>query len=184
MTSIMPSPLLAAATSTFESLALLLPDEEPTDEQRAAPLAWGVQVAFHGPLGDALGPAHAGATRGTLTVGATDDVARTVAANMLGLDAADDARLVQDALGELANVVCGNLLPELAGRAAVFHLDAPRAAAPAEPPAGSAAAPALALTLGVDAGRVEVALHVGPAADPIVDRAATPAAATTPPPLP
>ena len=154
MTSTTHSPLLAAATSTFESLALLLPDAEPSADQLAAgPLAWGVALAFDGPLGDAPG--------GTLIVRTTDDVARAVAANMLGLDAADDPRLVQDALGELANVICGNVLPELAGREAVFHLAAPR-------PLGDADAPTLvaptidALTLGVDDGRVEVALRTTP----------------------
>ena len=162
MTSIMPSPLLAASTSTFESLALLLADEEPSAEQRAAPFAWGVDLAFHGPLGDAF----AGAAAGTLTVRATDDVARAVAANMLGLDAAEDARLVQDALGELANVICGNVLPELAGRAAVFHLDAPRAVAPAAVATAPTVPPALVLSLGVDAGRVEGALHADPGTTP------------------
>ena len=159
MTSITRSPLLEAATSTVESLALLLPEPTPSEGQLSAPLARRVRVRFAGPL------------RGAVEVRATDDVARAVAANMLGVDAADDPRLVQDALGEVANVICGNLLPELAGRAAVFHLGAPAPVTPAE---SAADAPALAIVLGVDDGRAEVALYVdgAPPAPPGADPAA------------
>ena len=123
---------------------MVLPDLEPSGEQRAAPLARGVRVAFAGPFA------------GALTVRVSDDVAATLAANMLGVDAVGgDDRLVRDALGEVANVICGNLLPELAGRAAVFHLGAPEALA-----AGAAGAARAAVTLGIDAGRAEVALLV------------------------
>jgi CheY-specific phosphatase CheX len=148
----MQSPLATASTSTFEALGLLLPDVQPSAEQRAAPLARGVRVAFAGPF------------TGALALRVSEDVATALAANMLGVDAVDGAdRLVHDALGEVANVICGNLLPELAGRAAVFHLAAPERIAPEADAAAAGAGPALALTLGVDAGRAEIALHVDPA---------------------
>ena len=153
MTSMPQSPLQTASTSTFESLALLLPEPRPSAEQLAAPLAHGVRVAFAGPL------------VGALAVRVSDDVARALAANMLGVDAvrgADAERVVRDALGEVANVICGNLLPELAGRVAVFQLGAPEPIAAA--PAAGDVPPAAAVTLGIDAGRAEVALHVAPAA--------------------
>jgi hypothetical protein len=143
----MQSPLATASTATFEALALVLPDVEPTTEQLAAPLTRGVRVTFAGPFA------------GALTVRVSDDVAATLAANMLGVDAVDgdDRRvreaIVRDALGEVANVICGNVLPELAGRAAVFHLGAPAALAAGE-------APPAAITLGIDAGRAEVGLFV------------------------
>src|ERR1041384_1172972 len=98
MTSTMRSPLLAAATTTFESLALLLPSSEVSATEAAEPATHAVRVAFTGPL------------RGWLEVRVTDDVARSLAENMLGVDDAD-APLVRDALGEVANGVCGNLLP-------------------------------------------------------------------------
>jgi CheY-specific phosphatase CheX len=170
MTSITHSPLLTASASTFESLALLFADETPSDAQRAAPLARGVRVTFAGPLD------------GSLTLRVTEDVARALAANMLGLDpaAAGDARVLQDALGEVANVICGNLLPEIAGRRAVFHLGAPGPVPPspgADDPDADAVPPAVHVTLGVDEGRADVALVVRPA------RATTPDE-TAPPPRP
>jgi CheY-specific phosphatase CheX len=149
----MPSPLLAAAATTFESLALLLPTPEPSAAEAAAAPAHAVRLAFDGPF------------RGWLALRVTDDVARALAENMLGAAEAD-AALVRDALGEVANVVCGNLLPAIAGRAAVFHLQAP------EPldvdDASWAAAPghAHAASLGVDGGRADLALHVDTATTP------------------
>lgn len=56
----------------------------------------------------------------------------TVAANMLGLPddhlSSDDQ---EDALKELANVVCGNFLPAIAGRAAIWDVGAPTIVNPA-----------------------------------------------------
>lgn len=154
MTSTTHSPLATAATSTFEALGLLLPDLVPSAEQRAAPLAHGVRVAFAGPLA------------GAVTVRVSGPVAATLAANMLGVHAvAADDPLVRDALGELANVICGNLLPALAGRAAVFHLAAPAPARASPVSPADDERPALAVVLGIDAGRAEVELHLATAPD-------------------
>jgi CheY-specific phosphatase CheX len=145
----MPSPLLTAATSTFESLALLFAEVPPSGAQASAPLTHAVRVAFAGPCA------------GALDVAVSDDLAVALAANMLGLDpeaVRADAGVRQDAVGELANVVCGNVLPLVAGREAVFHLAAPVArsvaAATAAPPHGAA----LTETLGVDGGRAVLTL--------------------------
>jgi CheY-specific phosphatase CheX len=151
MTSTTQSPLLAATTRTFESLALLLPSIDPTGAEASAPAAHAVRVAFTGPL------------RGCLALRVTDDVARAFAENMLGVSD-PSASMIRDALGEVANVVCGNLLPDLAGREAVFHLSAPESigvldAAWSCRPAVSA----LSTSLGIDGGRADVALHLDPA---------------------
>jgi CheY-specific phosphatase CheX len=146
----MPSPLLTAATSTFESLALLFAEVPPSGAQASAPLTHAVRVAFAGPCA------------GALDVAVSDDLAVALAANMLGLDpdaVRADAGVRQDAVGELANVVCGNVLPLVAGREAVFHLAAPvarpvPAATDAPPPHGAA----LTETLGVDGGRAVLTL--------------------------
>ncbi|MDF1504325.1 chemotaxis protein CheX [Roseisolibacter sp. H3M3-2] len=151
----MPSPLLTAATSTFESLALLFAEAPPTAAQAEAPLTHAARVAFTGPRA------------GTLHVAVSDDVAVALAANMLGLDpdaVRGDEALRRDAVGELANVVCGNVLPLVAGREAVFHLAAPAACDPSDaaaPPAG-----ALVEVLGVDDGRAAVTLSLDAPAAP------------------
>jgi CheY-specific phosphatase CheX len=144
----MPSPLLTAATSTFESLALLFADAPPSGVQLEAPLTHAVCVAFVGPC------------TGTLDVAVSDDVALALAANMLGLApeaVGAEPALRRDALGELANVVCGNVLPLIAGRGAVFHLAAPAARALPDAPDEAAL---YTETLGVDAGRALLTLRV------------------------
>jgi CheY-specific phosphatase CheX len=146
----MRSPLLAAATTTFESLALLLPSVELTPAEAAVAATHAVRVAFTGPL------------RGALEVRVTADVARSLAENMLGVDDADPS-LVRDALGEVANVVCGNLLPDIGGREAVFHLSAPEPLDAAAAPQPAASGTKLVASLGVDGGRADLALLLDPA---------------------
>ena len=150
----MPSPLLTAATSTFESLALLFAEAPPTAAQAEAPLTLAARVAFTGPR------------TGTLDVAVSEGVAVALAANMLGLDpeaVRADERLRRDAVGELANVVCGNVLPLVAGREAGFHLGAP---APSDPAAAAPADGALVEVLGVDDGRAAVTLSMDAPAPP------------------
>lgn len=151
----MPSPLLTAATSTFESLALLFADTTPSAVQAEAPLTFTVRVAFAGPC------------TGTLDVAVSDDVAIALAANMLGFSPATvgaDRQMQRDAVGELANVVCGNVLPLVAGREAVFHLAAPAEGAPDARDPGvtlpHASARCLAVALGIEDGRAELTLRV------------------------
>lgn len=145
------SALAQATTSTFEELALLLAvpaDVSAPDGAAGAPRPpCGVRVDFAGPWG------------GSVVVRVAEAVLDASAANMLGIAAAPDAPARRDALGELANVICGNVLPAIAGRAAVFALQAPRWIGAAD----AACAPAdlrVATTLEVDGGRIAVELHV------------------------
>jgi CheY-specific phosphatase CheX len=76
-----------------------------------------------------------GAFTGGLELSLSVPVLAELAANMLGADegerlSADDQR---DALKELVNVVCGNLLPALAGRAQEFNIGTPYPATADEP---------------------------------------------------
>ena len=113
----MPQPattsLFQAATSTFESLALLFPEPGRPDGAEFIPLEAAVSVTYHG------------AGTGRVVVGVTAGVLPALAENMLGSSAAPDVQLQRDALGELANVVTGNVLPMINGAAAVFRLEAP-----------------------------------------------------------
>lgn len=75
-----------------------------------------VQVAFTGPFD------------GALFLEAPADMLPELAANMLGMDDMSETPCVEhqhDAMKELINVVCGNLLPEIGGAEAVFNVAAP-----------------------------------------------------------
>ncbi len=139
--------LRRATASTFEDLAFLFLEDDCTDEQLAAPLDAVVAVEFHGPA------------RGRIVVRVSASLLPLIAANMLGEEQARHTPLQRDALGEVANVVCGNALPLLAGAEAVFRLDAPHWVAD-EPTARDQDAPDATVTCGVDEGRVQVQLFV------------------------
>jgi hypothetical protein len=105
--------LFQAATSTFESLALLFPEPCSIDGAEFLPIEAAHSVTYRG-AGD-----------GRVVVGVTAGVLPALAENMLGAAAAPDQQLQRDALGELVNVVTGNVLPMINGATAVFRLDAP-----------------------------------------------------------
>lgn len=136
--------LLRVARSTFEDLGFLLVELELRDDQRAAELEGAVSVGFEGSLG------------GRVEVRTFGGVLPVLTMNMLGEGGFPSRRLQHDALGEVANVICGNVLPLLAGPREVFRLSAP---APAPDPA---AAPTATAVLGVERGRAEVLLFAEP----------------------
>lgn len=109
----------AVTMATLERLAFLF--ASPVEEAPAAdePELETVRVDF------------TGAFTGGLELSVSAPVLAELAANMLGAGegtalSADEQR---DALKELANIVCGNLLPVIAGRATEFNIHAPDLAA-------------------------------------------------------
>jgi CheY-specific phosphatase CheX len=111
-------PLREAAASTFEHLGFLFaePDLGTPDEDEGA-VDWsstpGATVSF------------AGGVEGRLELRVTADVARQVTSTMLAASPPVSEDLVSDALGELSNVMCGNLVPVLCGPAGECSLGAP-----------------------------------------------------------
>jgi len=144
--------LSRATTATFEELALLFPDQELTPDQAAAPLDVAVSVEFRGPV------------IGRLIVRISSTLLPTIAANMLGEQGARQAPLQRDAFGEIANVICGNVLPAICGAEAVFHLQAPYlSAAGGDVSARPADEPQARVEIGLEQGRAEVSLfHFAP----------------------
>jgi CheY-specific phosphatase CheX len=143
------------AEQTLEDLAFMLP---MPGEETPPPIVNGVTVVvrFRGPLSGIL----------MLTVDA--GMLPILAANMLGLEEEDGAMLDHqyDALRELANVLCGNLLPAIAGKAAEFDVQPPTVlakGADADIPEGLSMVGSARLAL--DAGASEITLfHENPAA--------------------
>ena len=93
---------------------------QPLSTEPPATAAWaatGARIFFSGPW------------RGYVEIWASTEVARLLAANMLGQETTDPeiAETFLDAMMETLNVVCGNLLAELAGQGPIFRIAAPRA---------------------------------------------------------
>lgn len=146
-----PSTALAAAASeTFESLAYLF--AEDTADEVAVPEAPDGVVAV----------AFSGASHGGIVLQLSGGILPALAANMLGVD--DDASLDEqhDALGEVANVICGNVLPRVAGTAAVFALGIPQRHPDWASALGSLGAASAQVRLELDGGRADVALVLTP----------------------
>jgi CheY-specific phosphatase CheX len=106
--------LFRAGVRVFEDLGFMLPTSDLNSEQAAAPFHSAVSINFSGPM------------RGTLLLAINGDILPALTSNMLGEDDAPAARQQEDALKELANVICGNLLPLIAGPAAVFNVGEPQ----------------------------------------------------------
>lgn len=102
-----------------------------------------------------------GAFAGGMELSISGPVLDELAVNMLGADdgepIAPEARL--DALKELVNVVCGNLLPILGGSEAVFNIQAPVVAADGHPGWTDCAA---RCELALDGGVCRVRLRMEP----------------------
>jgi CheY-specific phosphatase CheX len=103
-----------ASANTMEALAMmfLVPEELASEGTTAMTNA---AVTFTGP------------TQGSLVVGLSENLMGELAGNMLGLTDPEATTPEQraDALKELANVICGNLLPAVGGRQAICRVGAP-----------------------------------------------------------
>ena len=112
---ILPSEALRrAAEDTFANLAFMFPAGEAGEGQGEVSAWRAVALSFTGPL------------NGKLAMKVSDDLPVPIAANMLGLDdETPTAEQQADALRELLNVICGNMLPILAGSEEVFDVGAP-----------------------------------------------------------
>ena len=115
--------LTRVSAETLEKLAFVFAfaDDVPSSTDNGDiykpvdPNNYRVRVVFRGPFS------------GSLVIDITPEDLKEVAANMLGLDLGDSISDAdqQDAFKEVANVVCGNLLPVMAGKEAVFDIESP-----------------------------------------------------------
>jgi CheY-specific phosphatase CheX len=106
--------LTRVAEETLERLAFLFSYPEDAATARALESGVTARVAFTGPVA------------GALMIHVSEAVLPELTENMLGeSDVAFTLDEQQDALRELLNVICGNLLPEIAGKKAIFNIMAP-----------------------------------------------------------
>jgi len=139
--------LYKAGLRVFEDLGFMLPSSELDPEQAAATFHSAATVSFNGPV------------KGMLLVSINGNILPALASNMLGEDEAPSKLQQEDALKELANVICGNLLPLIAGPAAVFDIGEPRLRASDNAPELNL--PVIAQqAIGLEKGRAELLLYM------------------------
>jgi hypothetical protein len=138
--------LHVAAVSALERLADCFVEPATTSPNGVLATEGIASVRFRGPA------------RGRVALRLQGGILPTIAANMLGRDTTPGSSVERDALGELANVICGSVLPALAGPSATFILEPPRldeawAAGPNSTCVASA-------SLAVDRGRADIMLLI------------------------
>lgn len=142
--------LCNVAEEVFESLAfiLLMLDEESAQADAATEVVVA-RIEFTGPF------------EGALFLSASTEMLPAIAANMLGLegDPAPSPDQQGDAFKELLNVICGNLLPTIAGPEAVFGVRAAEILSEGRTPQTVRGQPPRAKArLNLEEGRAELAL--------------------------
>lgn len=135
-----------AAVNTFEQVVFLLPDVPPDESQRARKVRAIASVAFSG-------PAH-----GVLQVRACEGLLPRLTGNMLGAHGANES-LQLDALGEIANIICGQIFPTLAAVNA-FEQTPPEVVLCNGGTREPATAPSARVELGLEGSRADVLLYL------------------------
>jgi hypothetical protein len=108
----------------------------------------------------AVGVEYAGPYAGIMLLDLPAEVLPELAANMLGVDLGEEGeeKQRQDALGELGNVLCGNLLGQANGTEAVFNLKAPQPLTPEQIGEWRGRGSALSAKIGLAQGWCEIVL--------------------------
>jgi len=135
-----------AAVLTFEEMGFMFPVTENEAEPPAGAPEATVCVQFNGPFS------------GGLVIKAYGGLLAALAANMLGESDTPSEQQQLDALGEVANVICGNLLPSVAGTTEVFDLGTPSRAAEIEFAGGWASSTDVHIAL--DQGSADVLFYI------------------------
>lgn len=143
-----PEMLAEVAQEIFENLVYISP-QPPDEESEPSLVQVRASVRFQGPFS------------GTVSLGVSEGLLPELALNMLGVDkvSGDSGKKGRDALGEVTNVLCGNLLARLAGPEPVFDLGVPQVESvpAAEAEAELPQAPGqTAVRLEMEGGRLEV----------------------------
>jgi CheY-specific phosphatase CheX len=148
MTDQVKETIYRVAEDVFEKLAFLFSFREEERQPMDYGSAAVASVTFTGQF------------EGRLALAVSEKVLPELAANMLGIEEETSREEQQDALKELINVVCGNLLPELAGRKKLFNVNAPRILPPEEIGVVTAAPPAAAAKLALEDGQCDLMLYL------------------------
>ncbi|MDY6791210.1 MAG: chemotaxis protein CheX [Thermodesulfobacteriota bacterium] len=143
--------ILKTAAETLEKLAFMFASLYDPEEAIEKDPDTGVCVSFTGPFS------------GTLGMKVSGEVLGEIAVNMLGADDEDDITLddKNDALKETINVICGNILPAIGGKQAVFNIGVPKIIPAGENITGKDGEdPVSDVKLSLDEGRCDLVLFV------------------------
>lgn len=133
----------------LENLAFLFSAPEDTRDTMDYNVAVAAKISFTGLFS------------GTLVLALSNQVLPEIARNMLGVD--EDIPVLQqhDAFKELLNVICGNVLPAIAGKREVFAIGVPDLILPEEMTASALRCPPASMVkVELDNGQIDFFLFI------------------------
>ena len=133
----------------LENLAFLFFAPEDTRDTMDYNVAVAAKISFTGLFS------------GTLVLALSNQVLPEIARNMLGVD--EDILVPQqhDAFKELLNVICGNMLPAIAGKREIFAIGVPDIISPEEMTASALRCPPTSMLKGeLDNGQIDFFLLI------------------------
>ncbi|MEO6444254.1 MAG: chemotaxis protein CheX [Gemmatimonadaceae bacterium] len=154
MPDVLESPLAEAAVETFERLAYCFAEPGPLGPVSVREVDGVVMVSFRGPVSGGVALQLSGGILASLTE------------NMLGSEHVPSAQQQRDALGEVANVICGNALPRIAGTTAVFALGVPTAFPTWQAAVAAMGEPSAHVRLELEGGRADIAIALSASSSP------------------
>lgn len=140
----MEQALYQATILTFEELGFMFPTPDKEQWELDPTKSAATSVSFYGEFD------------GQLVLQIERSMLPTIAENMLGEEIPLEEEMQHDVLCEITNVICGNVLPMIAGKQAVFKLNAPQFLHEVE---SHEEATAVA-RLNLEEGRAEVLLYI------------------------
>ena len=140
--------LFKAAVLTFEDLCLALPTEKLDESQQSAVPVAAVRIGFRGSL------------CGRLVLMVSSNLLQLLPTNMLALDGPVSKKDQVDALSEVINVICGNMLPGVSGSDEAFRITPPEIINVTEVTGPSAEKPNAEVHIGIDDGRADLMLYI------------------------
>lgn len=149
MSSAMEASLYECTASTFEMIASLEAQQELSERQWKTRVAAAASVSFWGPM------------TGRVAVRVCDHVLPAIAMNALGYTEPPSEEMQLDALGEVANIICGSMLRALSTDS--FGQGTPQVA-PHDAAGDEAELACASVTVGLQDGRAEVLLYLQEAA--------------------
>ena len=161
MTEQIKDALSNIAIETFEQLAFMFGFSQEAENPVPSDSPVFARISFSGYF------------CGTLVMKVSSIILEELAANMLGVDEEEKTTMDQqhDALKETLNIICGNLLPVVAGKHEIFNINLPEIVPAENMSEGSGGPqPVCCVNLAFDVGQCKIVLFVdGKVPDSIVN---------------
>ena len=139
--------LKEAGLKTFEETCFMYPVPELKDLQEMLPLEAAAEVKYRGDF------------TGRLLIETRGGLFKAIAVNMLSIQDPTGEQKT-DALGEIANIICGNVIPALGGVRQGYRIEAPKNIPLSETQNNLLGEPLVQTVINLNQGRVDLKFYV------------------------